>query len=434
MGFEGYIAWRHMTRRRKAGFISLISFISVLGIGVGVMALIVVLSVMSGFNRELKDKMVSVHPHIRIEKYGGMDRPESEIANVRSANIPGLKTVASFVAGEAVLRSEAGATGVVVRGVDWRNEDLAIFQRNMTSGSLDFEDRVAQETKRSGFFGTKTVEMRTGSVVIGEWLAASLRVRVGDIVTLITPPLGDSTVSLLFPKAEARPLIVKGIFRIGMNDFDSNFALIDIPQAQAAFHLGTRVNGLSLRFQDVDDALRWQMILRSRYDTDYVIRSWHDVNPNFFQALKVEKSVMTIIVSLIICVAAFNIFSVLIMVVMEKTKDIGVLRALGATRAGIRRIFVIQGFCLGFMGVALGTATGLLMVLYRNPILDFIKQTTGFELFPHDIYLFDGLPAQINPDDIIMIVCLALATSVAAGFYPAHLAAKLHPVDALRYE
>lgn len=428
MGFELFIARKHLFSRRKT------TLICIAGIAVGVAALIVVLAVFTGFQSQLKKTMVGVHPHIRIEKWGGITDPLGEIEKIKSLNIPGLKTVAPFVAAEAMLQSPVGATGVLVRGVDPVREDLEVFRNHLVAGNFQLGETTFREKKRFLFFFTRTVERRCGEVLIGEGLAHSLRLRVGDRVTVIAPPLGEGGETFSLKQAESRTFVVSGIFNLGMNEFDTSYLLMNYHQAQKLYRLGDRVGGISVRFDDVDQALKWIYVFRSELPSPYVVTTWHDVNPHFFQALKVEKSVQTIFLGLIILVAAFNIFSTLIMIVLEKTRDIGILRALGATAHNIRRIFMLQGLTIGVLGVMMGTLSGLVLLHYRNDILDYIKETTSFELFPSDVYLFHGLPAEVQPQDIGVIIVLALVATVLAAVYPSHRAAKLDPVEALRYE
>jgi lipoprotein-releasing system permease protein len=435
MGFELFIAARHLTRRRKTGFISLISFISVAGVTVGVAALIIVLSVMSGFSRELKRKIVSVQPHLRIEKTDGLDNASDAMDVVKKQKIPDLLTVSRYVEGQAILRSDDGSYGVVVRGVDTQNEDLSFFEKSLVSGTLNFNDSVQTETKRKWLIWRSKTESRAGGVVIGDSLAARLHVQIGDVIYVITPTLEKANPFLPLPMhVRTWPLLVRGIYRVGMNDFDSQLALVSLEQAQKLYHLEGKVTGISARFSDVDDAEKWKWILSGDFSNQYMFSSWYDANQNFFQALKVEKALQTILLSLIIMVAAFNIVSTLIMVVMEKTKDVGILRALGATRAAIRKIFLIEGIGYGFWGILFGVGLGLWASYRINDLAAFLKDTFGLEVFPKDIYLFDKIPAEVNYNDVAWVAVYAFALSVFAAIYPAHRAASLKPVEALRYE
>lgn len=435
MGYAYFIANRHLTRRRKKGFISLISLISIGGVGVGVMALIVVLAVMGGFDRELKRKIVNVQPHLRIEKVGGIDDVGLEIEKVKSFCAKDLLSASAFIEGQAILKSGANATGVVIKGVDTERESLAIFKDHLIAGDLSFDNTPYQETKRSFLFFKKTVSYDYGGILLGKYLARTLDVKVGDVVQFISPAAAKAeNLNLMNMKIDSYPFIVRGIFNVGMNEFDSSMALIELKQAQNVYKLGSKVTGLSLRFKEVDraESIKWELV--RHYSPDYYFRSWFDMNYSFFRALKVEKSVMTILLALIILVAAFNIVSTLTMVVMEKTKDIGILRAIGATRLGIARIFLIEGLSIGFFGILFGTMAGVWLSLNLNPVADLIKKTTGLDVFPRDVYFFEKIPSEIHAIDVVWIVFFAMLACVIAGLYPAYRAAHLKPVEALRYE
>ena len=434
MKYESWIAVKHLTRRRKTGFISLISLISILGVAVGVLALIVVLAVMSGFDRELKNKIVNVQPHLRIEKINGVEDAEGWITKIHSWNIPKLDTVAPFVEGQAIVRSPRNAVGVLVKGVDPQREDLSVFSKNLRWGVLDFTSETKVITQKKFVFFKKVKEESIPAIILGESLAQILGVGLEDRVSLIAPRAGNDSSSFSLQQAEVRTFRVGAIFRMGMNDFDTSLALVRLDEAQSLYHLGNRVSGLSVRFKDVDQAESTKALFQGQLGGQVWVRSWYDMNRNFFSALQVEKNVMTILLALIILVAAFNIVSTLIMVVMEKTKDIGILRALGATRQSIRKIFVLEGFSVGVTGVILGAILGLVVAWNLNPIADFVQETTGLSVFPSDIYYLDRIPTEINFVDVTTIVTLALLTSILAGIYPAEQAARLKPVEALRYE
>ncbi len=432
MSFESFIALKYLVKGKRHGFVSLISLISVLGIAVGVMALIVVLAVMSGFSRELKNKIVGVQPHIIVEQFSGMRNPREAVALVRSMNIPELESVAPFVHGQGIIRSETAATGVAVKGIDPADEPLDLFRDRMVSGTLSFDDVVAQDDDNQS--------VRVGRILIGAELARRLGVGLGEVVYVISPALDEldfkaSSLKKVIKQTKNEPFVVSGIFRIGMNDFDNNLGLMNLKQAQNLYRLEQdQVTGLSIRLTDVDLADRLKDEVRTAFGPGFQVRSWADLNRTFFAALKVEKTVMTILLSLIILVAVFNIVSSLIMVVMEKTRDIGILRALGATKGSVRDIFLLQGFLIGFSGIVLGTVSGLLLAFHLNPVADFLERTFGLVVFPPDIYLFDQIPAEINMPDVAVIVGFALVMSILAAAYPANRAANLLPIQALRYE
>jgi lipoprotein-releasing system permease protein len=426
MKFELFIAMKHMLRGKRQGFVSLISFISVLGIGVGVMALIVVLAVMSGFDKELKNKIVGVQPHIRVEGVGGIQDSTQVIQVIESLKMPDVTSLAPYIEGQAIVRSDQNAVGIVVKGIDPKLEPLGLFQEHLEVGTLSFDDvNAAEKSKQPEWIGR---------VVIGEELSKRLHVHYGDVVTLISPALEENSLKKAVKKARSIPFVVSGIYRIGMNDFDSGLALVHISKGQELYGMDERATGVGIRFLDAGLASEFKGMLQGRFGTGFVVQSWIDINRTFFGALQVEKTVMTILLSLIVLVAAFNVISTLIMSVKDKTKDIGILRALGATRGAVMLIFLIQGLVVGLFGILIGAAAGLALAFNLNPVSDFLERTFGISVFPSDIYYFDRIPADIRMPDVLLVAFFALLMSILAGWYPAHYASKLNPVSALRYE
>lgn len=430
MSYVLHIAGKHLMKRCHSGFISFGFIVSILGVAVGVMALIVVLSVMSGFDQELKSKIVGVQPHIIVEQVGGIDDAAMAKKTIDEMRLPAVQSVAPFVQGQAIIRSGSYASGVVIKGIDTAAENLEMFKKNMRLGELDFHDM------KTGEGGRKTGEKEglIGRIMIGEELAQVLNVGIGDVATIISPATDGKSFSSILKKPVMVSFVVGGIFRVGMSDFDSALVLMSVGQGQALYRLGGRVTGMSIRLSDIEQAeeIKWQ--IRGRFDSTYIVRSWMDLNRNFFSALKVEKAVMTILLSLIILVAGFTIVATLTMVVMEKTRDIGILRALGATAGKIGQIFLVEGFLIGVGGVVLGACAGLALAFHLNPVADFLERYTGLSVFPRDIYFFDQIPVQIHFDDVWLIAMSALVMSVLAGLYPAYQAACLKPVEAIRYE
>ncbi len=427
MKFEYFIAMRYLVKGRRHGFVSLIAAISILGVAVGVMALIVVLAVMSGFDRELKTKIVGVQPHIILESAGGIQNLDEIRGTIESLGFSEITSITPFIQGQAIIRSAQNAQGVIVKGIDPEHEPMALFEKHLKFGTLDLNDLNMSTEEESA--QTKWISR----AIIGEELAHRLRVSIGDAVTIISPAFDEDPIHAI-KRAKSASFIVSGIFRLGMNDFDSGLVLVHLKHGRALYQLGDRVTGMSIRLNNVDLADKIKTSIQGRFGTGYVIRSWVDLNRTFFRALQVEKTVMAILLSLIILVAAFNIISTLIMGVMEKTKDIGILRSLGATRRSIRRIFLLQGFVVGFTGIVVGAAAGLALAFNLNPVSDFLERTFGISVFPSDIYYFDQIPVEINAPDVLLVVAFALVMSLLAGLYPAQYASKLDPVQALRYE
>ena len=427
MGYESFIAHKQMTHRKKTGFIPLVSMISVTGIALGVMALIVVLSVMSGFHRELRQKIIGMQPHVMIEKVGGIEDSALVKEKITMLDFQALESSQGYVQGQGLVRSRTNAIGVLVRGVESGGPDLDVVAKHMIRGGLVLSDAEVQDPTNE----RKTI--KAGRLVMGLTLARLLGVTTGDIIYVISPRL-DNTDDIVPTKAYTLPFLVAGVFEIGMNDFDSGILITSLDRAGELFGMQGRLTGIGLRFADPIEANTYREQLGQEFDYPFYARSWIDLNRNFFGALKMEKTVLTILMTLIVLVAAFNIVSGLTMVVMEKTKDIGVLRALGATRQGIRYIFMLQGFVQGFIGTSLGAGLGLLVAARLNDIAYFLERTFHIEIFPKDVYNFDKIPTHIGSDDILFIVICALILAIVAGVYPAHRASRVNMVDAIRYE
>jgi len=425
MNFEYFIALKQITHRKGIGFISLISFISVAGIAVGVMALIVVLSVMSGFDRELKSKIIGANPHILIVQAGGIENAQDVVSKVNELQLPEITSIAPYVEGQVIIRSETNATGSIIKGVSEQDHSVDGIRSYIKDGAIEsvFEKKVSDE-------GDSEPQQ---SIALGYQIARILRVSVGDAVQVISPYL-EHRGPLLPKRAKTVEFTVGAIFELGMNTMDTSLTLVSHDAAQELFNLEGRSSGIAIRLSDEFKADELKKVIRSHLGYPFWTQSWIDMNKSFFSALKVEKNVMTVLLSLIILVAGFNIVSTLIMVVMDKTKDIGILKAIGATKQSISQIFLLQSSIVGILGVSVGATLGFLITFNLNTIADYLESTFGFEVFPSDIYYFNEIPTQVNFTDIGLIIVAALAISIVAGWYPARRAAGLHPVEALRYE
>ena len=279
MKFEYFIATKYFLKGRRHGFVSLIAVISILGVAVGVMALIVVLAVMSGFDRELKSKIVGVQPHVILQGIEGVSNPEEVRNMISSLKIPEISSIAPFVQGQGLVRSANSAVGVVIKGIDPEHEPMDVFQKHMRFGTLEFDDIGLITDSR-----TKWV----GRAIMGEELAQRLRVSSGDVVTIISPAFKEDPTDAI-RRAKSVPFVVSGIFRLGMSDFDLNLVLVNLKQGRALYQLGDRVTGMSIRLTDVESADRIKMLIHGRFGTGYTVHSWVDLNRTFFRALQVEK-------------------------------------------------------------------------------------------------------------------------------------------------
>jgi len=405
-----WIALRYARFKGKRSFVSLITLLTISGVAVGVMTLMVVMSVMSGFDAELKDKFLGIYGNVVISGEGVLYDYQQVSDRVRS--LPGVKAVAPYVAGQVIVRTRSRALGVNLRGIDPASEvKVSKLKEYLKEGVLD---------------------PGTDGIAIGSQLADLYRLSLGDKVILISP-----AEDLLPGGAGARreKFTVTGIFKSGMAQYDLELVYVSLAAAQRFFNLGEGVTGLSIAVNDVEEAHAVRNRLAEIFVyPPFIVRSWMDLNKPLFSAIRVEKNLMFIIVTLIIVVASLNIASTLIVTVKEKTKAIGILKSLGMTEAAIRRIFVSIGMMIGLFGIAIGVAGGLLLIANINHVAAFLSARFGIEVFPSDVYYFEAIPARTNFQETLIIAGCALLISVLASLYPAWQAARMAPVEALRYE
>lgn len=410
---ELFIGLRYTRAKRRNHFISFISLISMLGIALGVMALIVVLSVMNGFEKELRGRILGMVSHVTVSSYEGRLQDWSGLDDQVSENTQVIGS-APYVEAEAMLSNRSSVSGTIVRGID-----------------PDLEPEVSDIHQHMTFGKYSDLEAGKYGIILGSGLANSLDVVPGDRVTMITPQSTASPVGFL---PRLRRFKVVGLFEIGVYEYDRSTALIHREDASRLFRLDGDVSGLRLKLQDMDRAPLVRQELRDRLGFDYWISDWTLRHANYFKAVQTEKTVMFIILSLIIAVAAFNIVSTLVMVVTDKQSDIAILRTIGASPTSIMWIFMVQGTIIGLIGTLAGLASGVLLASYIDVIIPALEQFFQTQFLPRGVYPITDLPSDLRQSDVIKISVLSFVISIVATLYPALRASKTRPAEALSYE
>jgi len=416
MSYEWFISLRYLRAKRKQTFISVISFISIAGVSLGVAALILILAVMSGFTDGVRRQILGNVPHVLIQHFGdGIEDPQGLVDAAKQ--LPHVLSASPFVSKEAMLLSKGNVSAVSVKGIDAEHKILS--QPLLT---LDGQPVT-------GSFFNPQAE-RPG-IIIGLDTASSLGVAVGDSINVI-PPLFTMTPFGMIPKM--KPFQVVAIFEKQSSLVDSFYAYIPLTVAQHFFDLEGVVSGIELEVDRYDRAPQVADSLTAQFGFPTVIRPWQSIYGSFLSALKLEKLGLFIILGIIVLVAAFNIATTLIMVVMEKNRDIAILRAMGATARSIMKIFMLEGLIVGTVGTGLGTAFGVFLATYADVAIKFLERTFGIRIFDQAVYGMEHFPSDIVFSDVVVVVTMAMIICLLATIYPAWRASRMDPTEALRYE
>ena len=410
--FEWMLSLRYLRARRKEGFISVIAGFSFLGIMLGVATLIIVMAVMNGFRKELLDKILGINGHMLVQP---LEQPltDWEAVAERLAAVEGIRLAAPIVEGQALASSPFNASGVLVRGLRARDlVKLPSIANNIRQGTLE------------GFDAGQ-------GVVIGRRLADQLSLRAGDNVTLVAPR-GAVTAMGTIPRIKAYK--VAAVFEVGMSEYDSAFVFMPMTEAQAYFNRAGDVTAIEVYTDNPDAIERYRKAVTDAAQRPIFVIDWRQRNATFFNALQVERNVMFLILTLIVLVAALNIVSGLIMLVKDKGRDIAILRTMGASQGAVMRIFLITGAAIGVVGTLVGFGVGTIVCQNIESIRQFVSWLTSTELFSPELYFLSRLPADMDPGETGAVVVMALTLSLLATLYPAWRAARLDPVEALRYE
>ncbi|HVV80156.1 MAG TPA: lipoprotein-releasing ABC transporter permease subunit [Pseudolabrys sp.] len=410
--FEWMLSLRYLRARRKEGFISVIAGFSFLGIMLGVATLIIVMAVMNGFRKELLDKILGLNGHLLIQP---IEKPLSdwEAVAARINKVPGIRMAAPIVEGQALASSPFNAGGVLVRGIRLQDlEKLPSVAKNIKQGTLDgFDDGQG--------------------VAIGRRLADQLSLRSGDNITLVAP---RGAVTPMGTTPRIKVYKIAAVFEIGMSEYDSSVVFMPLKEAQAYFNRAGDVTAIEVYTDNPDRVDRYRKLVTDAAERPIFMIDWRQRNATFFNALQVERNVMFLILTLIVLVAALNIVSGLIMLVKDKGSDIAILRTMGATQGSVMRVFLITGAAIGVVGTFVGLLLGIVVCLNIESIRQFLSWLTNTELFSPELYFLSKLPADMDTGETTAVVVMALSLSLLATLYPSWRAARLDPVEALRYE
>ncbi len=411
--FELLLGYRYTRAKRRNGFISFISLSSILGIALGVTALITIMSIMNGFQTELRDRILGMTAHMTLsEERDRLGDWQALYNKVR--HLPRVEGAAPNIMEKGMLTKGDRVRGVLIRGVLPEYEvEVTDIKSKMILGSLD-------DLESSNF-----------NIILGAELALSLGVTLGDQVTLLAPQGSISPMGII---PRIKRFTVSGVFRAGMFEYDSGLALIHIGDAQRVFKYRDKVSGLQLELTDMFDLVDVRQSIAEVTESTLFVRDWTQQHSNFFKAIEMEKRMMFIVLTLIIMVAAFNIVSTMIMVVTDKKKDIAVLRTIGASPLSIQIMFIIQGLIIGISGSLLGLAGGITLSLNIDVIVPFIESMLGITFFPPDVYYISVVPSELVWRDVWLVAAVAFVLTLLATLYPAYKASKTQPAEALRYE
>lgn len=417
--YELFVGWRYTRAKRKNHFISFISLTSMVGIALGVAALIVVLSVMNGFQKELRTRILGVASHLEITGSNNQLGDWQRVAEF-TAKANHVLASAPYITAQGMLSYDQGVQGAIIRGIVPAAEDkVADLGSHMKAGSLN--------DLRAGEFG----------IILGADLAYALGAQIGDKVVVMAPQ-GQFTPTGVVPRLKQFTLV--GLFQIGMYEYDAGLALIHMDDAAKLYRMGSNVSGVRLKLKDLFEApaiaatMTDQLNRRLNPYGNYFVTDWTQQHANFFRAVQMEKRVMFIILTLIVAVAAFNIVSTLVMAVTDKRADIAIMRTFGASPASIMKIFIIQGAFIGVIGTVLGAVFGILIALNIETIIPFIEHLFNVQFLAKDVYYISDLPSDLVWSDVITIVSVSFVLSLLATIYPSYKASRINPAEALRYE